>query len=648
MRIFSSAPLHGLYPDQEPVSGSPAAFKSQKKSTHCFYILILFCFFGAGYHFLLFNRAVVELEVESNVRTIFKFYWPNTQGHYSEKNTVQFLLQPGRQQYRIYVTDRGKLDHLRVDPSENNQRANITIHRMVVQQTGYPDAILESKEDFLNLQPLADITSLTRHEGGGISMEIRTLDPQLRLDLPPTNKQIPWLDEAEHWLGILILAGLCYLLSHLFFRTVAFIPVFAVFALALTFVMAALSGFNTHPDESVHVAAGVYYRDHTLPPRIADPAIVHTYSPYGVSRLHSNEIYYPLAGKYLHFLNPFQLEPYVALRFFNVLLFFSLILYAFGKVDFRIFLLPLLLSPQIWYIFSYFNSDAFSLFVCLLAAYQLAAPHSSLNALLRDEPSRVGWLSPLLLGLLLSLLFLQKQNFYFLYIFFLFYFLWRIYWVRPMWTRRTKQRFVAILLVGASVALSCLLTDAWINDFNKKELALQAREDLAHHMYKPSTPLAEKNIYLHMRDRGLSLKHILNIERWGGKSFRTAFGVYGYTQYAAPFSYYDYVKVVGILLVLTLIVSVLFRGGSAGWLLLFTAGAYTACLLVGLIYHAWTMDFQPQGRYLLPLIPMFAILLYHFQNILFKTVFYSLFFVLFLLSVYNFVFVGLYDIGKAV
>ncbi len=644
MRICSPAPLYGL--GQQ--ASSETASDPQKKPQHWLYILILFCFFGAAYHFLLFNRAVVELKVESNVRSIFKIYWPNTQGQYSEKNAVQLLLKPGTHRYRIYVTDRGKLDHFRIDPSENNKQADITIRRLVVQQSGYPDLILESKEEFLKLTSLADISALTRHEQGGITMELRSLDPQLRLELPSVTKQIPWLDELEHWLGILVLAAFCYLLSHLFFRSLAFVPVFAVFALALTFVMAAISGFNTHPDESVHVAAGVYYRDHTLPPRIADPAILHTYSPYGVSRLHSNEIYYPLAGKYLHFLNPFQLEPYLALRFFNVLLFLSLILYAFGKADFRIFLLPLLLSPQIWYIFSYFNSDAFSLFLCLLAAYQLAAPQSSLNALLRDEPSRAAWLAPVLLGLLFGLLLLQKQNFYFLYIFFFFYFFWRLFQVKPIWTRRSILRFTSIILVGASLSLSFVLTDAWINDFNKKELAFQAREDLAQHMYKPSTPLAEKNIYLHMRDRGLSLQHILNIERWGGKSFRTAFGVYGYTQYAAPFSYYDYVKILGILLIVIVVLSVFFRRGMAGFSLLLLATAYTGLLLVALIHHAWTMDFQPQGRYFLPIVPMLAIIFYHFQHILFKAVFYSLFFVLFLLSVYNFVFVGLYDIGKVV
>ena len=43
---------------------------------------------------------------------------------------------------------------------------------------------------------------------------------------------------------------------------------------------------------------------------------------------------------------------------------------------------------------------------------------------------------------------------------------------------------------------------------------------------------------------------------------------------------------------------------------------------------------------------MFAILFYHAQRILIKPLFYTLFFLLFSFSMYNFIFVGLREIGK--
>ena len=99
-------------------------------------------------------------------------------------------------------------------------------------------------------------------------------------------------------------------------------------------------------------------------------------------------------------------------------------------------------------------------------------------------------------------------------------------------------------------------------------------------------------------------------------------------------------------MLLTLIVSVVWRGHFAGITLLAISLGAALFLIVVAIYHAWTVDFQAQGRYLLPIVPMMAILLYHCQRILIRPLFFSLFFMIFLLSVYNFIFVGLHDIGK--
>ncbi len=640
--VFAVQPLHGL--------GGDAALPAEKTGLAKQWpaILMLTLVFSAAYYFLIFNKALIELELETDTRTILKVYWPNQHGNYSEENSAQLLIKPGLRQYQLRLANFSGLDRLRLDPSDN-QPASITLRRITLRQSGFPLDQLRSPKDFAaRLKAKAEIDALTMLPEGGVSMTVRGHDPQLELALPKLKRQISLIEELEHVLALLILAASCFFLARLLFARLDFVPVLGTFALALIVVMAVLSAYNTHPDERVHIAASRYYQEHSLPPRVGDPAILDTYSPYGVSRLHSGEIYYLLAGKGLHFLNPFKLEPYLALRLLNVLLFCALVLYAFIVPDFRYFFLPLLISPQIWYIFSYTDSEGLSVAVSLLAAWQLAAERSSLNRLLRDEPEQRSWLQPLWLGLLFGLLLLQKQNFYFLYVFFFLYFLWRIWQAPPVWSRRTLARFTAIILLGGSLFTATKITDAWVNDFRKGELLLAAREQLAEPMYKPSTPLAQKHPYLQMRDRGETLKQLFQRERWGEKSFRTAFGVYGYTQYSAPFAYYDQVRSVGLLLLLTLAISVVFRGGLPGLTLFGLATGWTAFFLAGLIYHAWTADFQAQGRYLLPMVPMFAMLCYHYARIIIKPLFYSLFFLLFLLSVYNFVFVGLHDIGKTV
>ncbi len=635
----SVLPLYGL-----SATTTIAEEDSSKRKTWLF-LLILVAAFSMVYYFLIFNRALIELKLETDTRTVLKVYWPDQQGRYSEKQSAQLLIKPRVKDYTIRTTDISGLDHLRLDPSEN-KIANISLHRIAVRQIGFPLFELRKHSDFAtHLKVVANVDVVTSVPEGGIRLHINHVDPQLKLMLPKMKRQIPWLLVLEHGLGILGLAIGCLVVSRIFSGGLEFIPILAVFVFALIIVMASISAFNTHPDESVHVAAGSYYITHNLPPKVGDPAFANTYSVYGVSRLNSGEIYYLLAGKFLRLISPLHLQAYMGMRTFNVLLFFILLL-ASSKVGFRPFLLPLLISPQIWYLFSYADSEVLSLSLTLLGAWQLAAHNSPLNRLLRDEPEKFIWLTPLHIGLLLGLLLLQKQNFYFLYVFFFCYFFWRLWLAPPTWSKRTIVRFIAIILIGGLFFSIVKTTDAWVNDFKKGELELAAREQYAEQMYKPSTELAKKHPYLQLRDRGKTLRQMLNIDRWGENSFRTAFGVYGYTQYSAPFAYYDYVRFVGMLLILVLAITLL-RAGLPGLSLLGLAIAWSLFFLAGLIHHAWTVDFQAQGRYLLPMVPMFAMLYYHCQRILSKPFFYSLFFLLFLLSVYNFVFIGLHDIGKS-
>ena len=174
----------------------------------------------------------------------------------------------------------------------------------------------------------------------------------------------------------------------------------------------------------------------------------------------------------------------------------------------------------------------------------------------------------------------------------------------------------------------------------------KARQQFAEELFNPDTPIEKRHAYLEMRQRGTTLKDFLAADRWGEKSFRTSFGVYGYTQYSGSFAYYDYVRFIGIGLLLTLISSIVYRGKGAGIALVNIVLGTSLLLIIMACWHAWTVDFQAQGRYFLPIIPMMAVLIYHCQRIIFRPVFYALFFTLFSFSVYNFILVGLRDIGK--
>ncbi|MCI5143718.1 MAG: hypothetical protein D3909_18730, partial [Candidatus Electrothrix sp. ATG1] len=377
--------------------------------------------------------------------------------------------------------------------------------------------LLRSQGELENLEVMSGVESLTRHDQG-MTIQVKSRDPQLKLHLPSRERLFsPLTDatDAARLLCVALLAIAVFFLFRSFFNNSYFIPLLGAIALGLIVTMALISDFNTHPDEYVHVTAGKYFSDHTLPPKVGDPTITETYSVYGVSRLHSGEIIYLLAGKYLRLMQPLYLEPFFLLRLLNVLLFGTLVFWAFNKKDFRFFLLPFLLSPQIWYIFSYFNSDAFATFIGLLAAYQLAGKKSALTSLAFSEQTQHTWIKIIGVGLLLGTLLLLKKNFYFLYLFFFLYFFWKVWVLRPSWSRKKIFSLTTVLLIGCSVFAGVRLTDAWVNDFNKNDLMFKARQQFAEELFNPDTPIEKRHAYLEMRQRGTTLKNFFAADRWG-------------------------------------------------------------------------------------------------------------------------------------
>ncbi len=595
------------------------------------------------YHGLLVRKAVIELDLETDKQTVLKVYWLNESGFYSEENMVRIRIRPGLNIYRFHICNLDKVSSIRIDTSE--RPARVTLKSLVIKQEGYPTFKYDSKSGLDQLVEIEGIRKLTLDDTGLVVIP-EGRDPQLLLQLPEITRTSTLLSETVR-MGCIFIS--VYLLAWVFSgitEQYLYVNCLLVFVFALIIVMAEVSKYNKHPDEFVHIYAAEYYQNHTLPPRIEDPEILHTYSNYGVSRLHSGEIVYFLAGKFLKLAEPLYQPSFLILRFFNIFLFSILLLGALKKMEFRLVLLPVLISPQTWYVFSYFNSDAFALFVILLVGYQVAVADSMLNILLRKGMTRKTWYYFLLTGLLLGVMLLLKKNFYFFYVFLFLFCLWKV--VFSDWTADAKFlfRLSSVLLVAFSVFGLSRGVDYYVNGFDRGEKLFEAREHLALDMYKPSTPLPLKHGYLQMKDRGTTLKHFLQKDRWGEKSFRTSFGVYGYVSISGPSIYYDIVRIFGLFLLAAIILPVLVRGGLSGVLLLMITLSVSLALVVVAMYHAWTVDFQAQGRYFLPILAMCSVYICHVERCLIRPVFHFLILVMFLLSVYNFVFVGLYEIAK--
>jgi hypothetical protein len=590
----------------------------------------------------LVQKATMTLELETSRKTIFKVYWPDEAGLYTEKLMSQIVIRPGITWYSLRICNLGKVDKIRIDTSE--KPATVTLKHIYIQQAGYPLQAIDSIDQRAEIIVHEGIKEIANGPDGLVVVPANG-DPQLIYNLPSLDHTFPWLQEGWRIAAIFIFVyGVAFATASLW-DNFSYVPILLTFIAALIVVMAGISKFDTHPDEPVHVAAAAYYQDHTLPAKIGDPAIRQTYSAYGVSRLHSGEIVYLLAGKFMRLLQPFHLQPYQSFRYFNVLLFFILLLLSVRYFRAGPLLLPLLISPQIWYVFSYADSDAFALFILLIAAWQMCLPGTWFNRFISDGISRKTVVPLLFLGLLTGLSLLVKKNFYFFHLFTLGYLGWRAFFLEQ--NRKVfLQRCMVIGLIGLSVAGIWRAADYKVNGFDKDAKLLQCREDFAKPMYKPGTPLEKKHIYLQMKERGTTLKHFLDIDRWGEKSFRSSFGVYGYTSISASFAYYDFVRMAGVALLTFLTVLIVFRGGLPGITLMLLTATAAVSLIIVAMHHAWTVDFQAQGRYFLPVIAMFSVLVYQTRECLENSLLQLAVLVLFFLSSYNFIFVGLHDIVK--
>ncbi len=431
-------------------------------------------------------------------------------------------------------------------------------------------------------------------------------------------------------------------------------------AVGLTLTMAAVSAYNAHPDETNHHEAARFYREHWLPPAVDDPTVKPTLSRYGYSYLQELDPVYALAGKWSAALNPLfeDARRGLDLRLFNVALLAALAWWAARRRSFGAAAALLLISPQVWYVFAYFNADALPLALSMLLAWQLGRAHragSGLGRFLREGARRPA--GALWLGLLVGTILISKRNYYPVVAFTGAFALWDAWCMVPAghggaaerlaWRRQRVVRWAGIATLALGIFAGRFLYDQAIHGFEKPERMAAVVEREAQPGFKPSDQ-AGANAYwgLHVRDRGIGLGELWQGGRWREESFMSFSGLYGWMTIRGPEDLYGAMKylyaalVVGGLLALGHAVSRAERG-----LLLVGVGCMMLTIGVSLV-HSWINDFQPQGRYLFPLLPLAAFWAVRHRRAMTHPCLVVLAGTLFALSVYSFVFVGLTEIGR--
>jgi hypothetical protein len=384
-----------------------------------------------------------------------------------------------------------------------------------------------------------------------------------------------------------------------------------VVAMVISLAIALLTAFGIHPDEFVHLGGFQYFEGRFFPPPIGSDDVV--YSAYGQSRVFSRELVYIIYGNLAHLiqlLTGIQVT-YLTYRLFNVALFLITLLIVFFT-NIRKLLLPLfgfvLVSiPQVVYLYSYANSDAwaisFSIFTFLVAVYLWDQPVQ--NWKLRDF---------LLLGTLTGFVLVSKTNFtvslllpYSLVGFrALESFSQQKQALIRQWLPGILAWILAVLLIAAPLRIVYTLSQG-----NYQAAIDRVREERAVEGYKPSNPTSRG---LHLKAKGYSYDYLLK-RKWHQVTARSFWALYGGMSIRTrPRWKYRYVFY-GAVILMMLTGFTLIKTGAL-WHDRFLAISIPVSIVTIIlnIYasmrHSLHFDYQPQGRYLFPsLIPLSFLLL---------------------------------------
>jgi hypothetical protein len=392
-----------------------------------------------------------------------------------------------------------------------------------------------------------------------------------------------------------------------FARNVRFTYLLVAVAVVTAFQIARGTGYNVHPDEFVHVDAFCYFETHWWPPALDSDELA--YSPYGWSRVYDGEIVYLIYGRLGGLVQSIipgsaagagcqARAPGIAwiYRSFNVILYLITLAVLFwtGRKHAWALLVGLLLVavPQVTYVYAYANSDAWGLSMGIfLFVFVLA----------RGEKLLGSWPDVAALAGLTGLVLLSKETGWLSLPFSYLLLGWFLYEAlkerHPFPARRIAGGLALLLaLVFAIVTPSVILYPLTQGDFEAR--AERMREARAGPGLKPSQPTTPG---YRLAERGFSFKRILADGRWIKLSMQSLYARFGYMSIKPRLWVYHSALALFLSLVFLTYAFALARWRRISLLeklaLLAAPLAVLAALLASM-FHSWTFDYQPQGRYL--------------------------------------------------
>ena|GEM_PF-1532384 len=610
---------------------------------------ILLLILLAGTIAFFYHFAIVKLSIATDTDGEFKIYFPDGEGRYTEENMACVIITPQQTEYFFIAPRIRRYRLIRIDPI--NQAAQLEIYHLSFYQFpfGKIDIVSDRRfdADLTGRMRFNDQVGILSIQPNYIAIKTSDFDGQLQVSVNPYQAtEITFV--FLYFLTFLVLALFSLRqIARYNMESYGVVPLFMGLALGLVLVMAIVSQPGVHPDEPIHINAAKYYSEYWLPPEICRPNMEWSYSLYGISRLNSLEVFYFFAGKYYALAKFIPGQVLFQFRSLNVVLFALLTLMTCLKPAFRLYCVPLLLSPQIWYIFSYFNSDAFALFICYLLIYQLFISDSLLNRYLQKKEMRplAGSGAIIIGGFLVGMLPFIKKNYYAFAVFLACFGILALFRYRTRISKKALIRWGAILGAAFFIILGRYELDGYVNGPDRSHKVAQCRETLAAYKFKSSTPAADQWYGLYMREKGITLKEVFKRYDWGLISFKSTFGVYGtMTIYPSRWIVSTFRAIL-----LSFAGFILYCGWKGDWYTwghIANFGLWSAFLIFASLWNSWNVDLQSQGRYFFPIIAMGAMLLGVIKSDIPKYPFNMLTTLTFCLGVLSFISIGLARIPK--
>lgn len=382
----------------------------------------------------------------------------------------------------------------------------------------------------------------------------------------------------------------------------------------LYIVIIAVASPSIHPDETVTKAAIEYYKANFMVPDMrALPD--DKFCAYGQTRLCELTIYYFIAGK-IAALIPYE----TSYRFFNVMLAFIIVFIIIRKYKTDPFLIfAFFITPQVWYIFSYATSDALDYFFTFILVYQLSVKTSMLNTMLDSDNfilNKTNIITIIFISLLTALILMAKPN-YFIVLLLMGYVLLKKYFMAEKGIRKTLFKFyIYIAVCSLAVFLSRYSIDLYYYGLHKSEIFRQMRIIHAIPKLNPATPFNEMYETMFLAAKDVPLITLFTKYGFLQVLIGSFFGLYGGMNITAHPVYYFIMLAAYLFFFAVLFNYIIKSHNKEKYADGITAVILAVISILLVLYYSYFIDFQPQGRYMLPLLPVITYLVSQNKEIL--------------------------------